>query len=460
MPTGSGKSAIYQIAALLMDGPTVVVSPLIALQKDQAESLEQHRAGGAAVVNSLISEKAQEQALAHAEQGETEFLFLSPEQFANAARLEAVKAAKPSLFVVDEAHCISEWGHSFRPDYLRLGSVIEELGHPAVLALTATANEEVRAEIVARLGMREPRIFVHGFDRPNIWLGVENVASETKKRAMLLDRIRRTARPGIVYASTRKHAEEINDELVSSGISSAFYHGGLGKRDRETMQDQFMNDEVEVIVATSAFGMGVDKPDVRFVFHFEAPDSIDSYYQEIGRAGRDGEPASAVLFYCPTDLRIHKFFKGAGQIRTEEVQHVLDLIEAGDDTHEAGLSKTKLARVLNRLEDLGAVEIAAEGAIRTTADPGTLQEKAEEAAQAQSAMHEAELDRIEKLRIYAEDFGCRRAYILRYFGEDAPVNCGNCDNCQANGTERARLIAETRAKASSDSGPYAAGSAK
>ncbi|MCU1330120.1 MAG: putative ATP-dependent helicase recQ, partial [Bryobacterales bacterium] len=264
MPTGSGKSAIYQIAALMLDGPTIVVSPLIALQKDQAESLNSRRKGGAAVVNSLVTEKAREVAIDEAEQGEKEFLFMAPEQFANPDRMAAVKAAGPSLFVVDEAHCIAEWGHSFRPDYLRLGSVIEELGHPTVLALTATANEAVRAEITSRLGLREPQVFVHGFDRPNLWLGVETAASEEKKRAMLLQRVRESERPGIVYTTTRKDAEQIRDELNNVGISAAFYHGGLKKSDRETMQERFMRDEVEVIVATSAFGMGVDKPNVRF----------------------------------------------------------------------------------------------------------------------------------------------------------------------------------------------------
>ena len=381
--------------------------------------------------------------------GETEFLFLAPEQFANPDRLEAVKAAKPSLFVVDEAHCISEWGHSFRPDYLHLGTVIEALGHPRILALTATANEDVRAEIVARLGMRDPNIFVHGFDRPNIWLGVETVASESKKRSMLLDRIRRSPRPGIVYASTRKHAVEINDELNNTGVTSAFYHGGLNKRDREAMQKQFMNDEVEVIVATSAFGMGVDKPNVRFVFHFEPPDSIDSYYQEIGRAGRDGEPATAVLFYSPNDLTIHKFFKGSGQIKTEDVERILEILQLEGDADDAriydasGLSKIKLSRALNRLAECGAIQTLPEGKIRlTAARPAS--EIAAEAVEAQSKLHSAELDRIDRIRMYAENLECRRAYILRYFGDEAEEKCGNCDNCQGEGTERARLIAETK----------------
>ncbi|MDP9171823.1 MAG: ATP-dependent DNA helicase [Acidobacteriota bacterium] len=455
MPTGSGKSAIYQIPALMLDGPTIVVSPLIALQKDQCEYLNKQKAGGAAVVNSLIPAREQEEALAEAGNGSTEFLFLAPEQFANSDRLEAIRAARPSLFVVDEAHCISEWGHSFRPDYLRLGGVIEALGHPTVLALTATANQDVRSEIVTRLGMREPKIFVHGFDRPNIWLGVETAASETKKRALLLERVRKAERPGIIYTSTRKHAQEINDELNNMGIQSAFYHAGLKKSERIAMQDRFMNDQAEVIVATSAFGMGVDKPNVRFVFHFEPPDSIDSYYQEIGRAGRDGLPSSAVLFYCSGDLTLHKFFKGAGRIGESDVQDVLDVLTQTGESDPAalrertGLSKTKLARVLNRLEDSGAIELEVGGAVRPADAMEAAQATARQAADAQADLHEAELARIEQMRLYAEDLNCRRARLIGYFGEEISSDCGNCDNCQGGGTSRAQLIAETRARAAS-----------
>jgi ATP-dependent DNA helicase RecQ len=459
MPTGSGKSAIYQIPALLLAGPTVVISPLIALQKDQSEELNRHDVGGAVVLNSLISDRAQEKALAEVEDGQVEFLFLAPEQFSNARRLAAVKAASPSLVVIDEAHCITEWGHSFRPDYLRLRDVIEELGHPTVLALTATANEKVRAEIVNRLGLRDPKIFVNGFDRPNIWFGVEVAASETKKRAMLLDRIQNTERPGIVYTTTRKHAEEIRDELNNVNIPSAYYHGALKKTERELMQEQFMEGDVEVIVATSAFGMGVDKANVRFVFHFEPPDSIDSYYQEIGRAGRDGRPASTVLFYNPQDLGIHKFFKGGGQICTADVQHVLDILEyageleATDLQERSGLSRTKFSRVLNRLEECEAIVLSLAGTIRLADNSNGVSDVAAEASSMQADLHKAELQRIENMRTYAESMECRRAYLINYFGEPFGSDCGNCDNCQGGGTERALLVKDLRLRAAQECAP-------
>jgi ATP-dependent DNA helicase RecQ len=452
MPTGFGKSAIYQVPALMLDGPTIIVSPLIALQRDQSEHLQEHEAGGAAVVNSLITHRQQEEALAEAQRGATEFLFMAPEQFASTERVEALKAAGPSLFVVDEAHCISEWGHSFRPEYLRLNRVIETLGRPVVLALTATASPEVRAEIVARLGMRNPRVFVHGFDRPNLWFGVETAGSEESKRLLLIERIRHAKRPGIVYCATRKHAEQICNDLEHLGISSVFYHGGLKKSDREHMQERFMRDEVEVMVATSAFGMGVDKPNVRFVFHYESPGSLDSWYQEVGRAGRDGEPASAVLFYCHGDLNIHKFFKGAGRIETADADRVLRALQSHPETSESelrrltALSKIKLNRVLHRLEENRSIQLAPSGDVRLIAGPADFDRLAAEASRAEAERRKAEMDRIEEMRAYAESLACRRAQLLRHFGEHTPDECGNCDYCQGRGTERVRVLAEKEAE--------------
>jgi ATP-dependent DNA helicase RecQ len=223
--------------------------------------------------------------------------------------------------------------------------------------------------------------------------------------------------------------------------------------DREAMQEQFMNDEVEIIVATSAFGMGVDKPNVRFVFHYEAPDSLDSYYQEIGRAGRDGEPASAVLFYCAKDLTLHKFFAGGGRIEAADVEAVLDVITNRSDANLARvqkatkITKIKLSRVLQRLEDARMIEVQTDGIIHPVTI-ANVKEVAKEAAEAQSALHEAELVRIEQMRMYAEELECRRKHLLAYFGEEASPTCSNCDNCQGTGTTRAEIISEARARAS------------
>lgn len=454
MPTGHGKSAIYQIAALLLDGPTIVVSPLIALQKDQSEFLNRRSAGGAATVNSHMPPSSQEEALDAASEGETEFLFLSPEQLANPERLQEVAAAKPSLFVIDEAHCISQWGHSFRPDYLGLGAAVKALKHPVVLALTATANPEVRAEIVSRLGMRDPEILVHGFDRPNIWLGVETASGEEKKRALLLDRVKRSTLPGLVYVSTRRHAEEIVTELASAGVPSAAYHAGMNKRDRQSVQERFMQDALSIVVATSAFGMGIDKPNVRFVYHFDSPGSLDSYYQEMGRAGRDGSPASAVLFFCPKDLTLHKFFSASERIGEKQFSAAVAALTAASEktvtqaalAERSAIPKTKLKRVLQALADLHAIRIAKSGAVTLLSDAAALEEQARQAVELQTRIIANGTARIEEMRVYAENLDCRRARLLRYFGEDAPESCGNCDNCQGRGTTRAELIAQTRAQ--------------
>jgi ATP-dependent DNA helicase RecQ len=278
MPTGSGKSAIYEVGGLHLEGPTIVVSPLIALQRDQVDGLRERGVAAAAVVNSTLGRGQRREALADVQEGEVEFLFLAPEQFGSEDVLRELRAARPSLFVVDEAHCISDWGHDFRPDYLRLGAVVEALGRPTVLALTATAAPRVREEIVERLGMRNPRVVVRGFDRPSLRLAVLPFDREAAKTAALLRHVAAADKPGIVYVATRRQAEDVASALVESGVQADAYHAGMRPADRETVQARFMDDRSEVIVATSAFGMGIDKPDVRFVHHHHVSESLDAYY--------------------------------------------------------------------------------------------------------------------------------------------------------------------------------------
>jgi ATP-dependent DNA helicase RecQ len=438
MPTGSGKSAIYQIATLMFPGPAVVISPLIALQRDQLESIESTQVADAAVVNSTIRRSAREEALEEFEDRSLDFLFTAPEQFHDADMLERLRAARPSLFVVDEAHCISEWGDTFRPEYLQLGAVVAELGHPTVLALTATASPLVREEIVARLDMREPSVMVQGFDRPNIWLGVERFHDETVKTRELVDWVGAAGGPGIVYVSTRKNAEHIAALLSDRGILARAYHAGLRKADRDEVQERFMADTVRVIVATNAFGMGVDKPNVRFVAHYDVPESLDTYYQEIGRAGRDGEPARAMLFYRPEDFSIHQFFAGTGQVDTDQVQLVAEIVQTSegpveptDVREETGLSQSKLRTALSRLEEVGAVDVLPGGAVVRNEDVAHMngEELVEEAVERDRHRRIADRSRIEMMRGYSEIQGCRREYLLNYFGEQYASPCGCCDNC-------------------------------
>jgi ATP-dependent DNA helicase RecQ len=436
MPTGSGKSAIYQIAGLMLEGATVVISPLIALQKDQIDSINETDEGAAVAVNSSQRVAEAREALEKIEDGRGKYIFLAPEQLHRAETVEALQKAKVSLFVVDEAHCISEWGHDFRPDYMQLGPMLERLGHPAVLAMTATASAQVRDEIVARLGMRSPKVFVHGFDRPNIYLRVDQFETEDEKQQAIVHRVLWAEKPGIVYVGTRKNAEMLMQALDDEGMNAVFYHAGLKAAERRTIQDKFMGGEVDIIVATNAFGMGIDKANVRFVYHYDVSDSLDSYYQEIGRAGRDGEKAEAVLFFRSADIGAQKFRSGEGHLAAQEFEHVAEVIadqegpvrpeEIADDVD---LSDRKLTKVINRLEDVGAVEVLPTGELEIN-EEADLSRTAEAAAQEQERRKEVKRQRLLQMEEYADTSQCRRELLLRYFGDDFRGPCGNCDNCQ------------------------------
>ena len=436
MPTGSGKSAVYQIPALLLHGPTIVVSPLIALQRDQvAALLARTGAGGAVHANSSLSRARQEAAYEAVAAGDVEFLFLAPEQLAKDEVVERLAGVSPSLFVVDEAHCVSSWGHDFRPDYLRLGQVIEALGHPPVLALTATASPPVRDEIVERLRMRDPASVVRGFDRPNVRLIVEPHLDDDQKREAVVMRALGEPKPGIVYTATRKSAEAYAAAIAELGMPAAAYHAGMKGSDREQVQRGFMDGSLDVVVATTAFGMGIDKADVRFVLHADVADSLDSYYQEVGRAGRDGEPADAVLFYRPEDLGLRKFF-ASGAPDTAAMQklvHLLrlhgDPVPLADAAVQLDVTPTRLVAMLNLLEEAGAVRVLPGSLLVPVDDPRTPRQASKAAAEIAESHRKVEQSRVEMIRGYAETQGCRRQYLLAYFGEQRDDICGNCDTC-------------------------------
>ncbi|KUN78991.1 recombinase RecQ [Streptomyces bungoensis] len=438
MPTGSGKSAVYQVPALMLSGPVVVVSPLLALQRDQMAGLpDGDRAPGAVAVNSDLGAAGTRAAWEAVRRGEARFVYLAPEQLAKDEVLERLAELRPALFVVDEAQCVSSWGHDFRPDYLRLEQAVRRIGGPPVLALTATAAPPVRREITERLGMRRPKLMVTGFDRPEIRLEVSRFLDENRRRRAVIERAAAEPKPGIVYAATRKDTEYFAGELAALGLAAESYHAGLRASERARIHDAFLSGAADVVVATSAFGMGIDKEDVRFVLHAALPGSLDAYYQEIGRAGRDGRPVLAVLHYRPEDTGMQTYFaaRSPGRTALSDVagavhEHRRDPAGLEELRRETGLSRNRVTAAVNLLEEADAVATGEDGEIRPApgVPPGQAAEQAERAAQAH---RRTDRSRVEMARAYAETTGCRRHFLLAYFGQDYQAPCGNCDTCDA-----------------------------
>ncbi|HJU55838.1 MAG TPA: ATP-dependent DNA helicase RecQ, partial [Pyrinomonadaceae bacterium] len=308
MPTGGGKSLCYQLPALMKPGATIVVSPLIALMKDQVDALAARNLP-ATFINSSLTFEEQKARIQGVRRGLYKLVYVAPERFRSAHFVETLRSIDISLFAVDEAHCISQWGHDFRPDYIRLRQSIEEIGRPQVAALTATATPYVRADIIEQLNLREPRAFVSGFDRPNLSIVVVHTQKEREK----INHIRalastHAAGSGIIYTSTRKAVEQVTNRLLGAGLNVTGYHAGMDEAARTRAQEDFMTGRSQMIVATNAFGMGIDKSDIRFVAHYQMPGSIEAYYQEIGRAGRDGFPSDCVLLFNYADKRTQDYF--------------------------------------------------------------------------------------------------------------------------------------------------------
>jgi ATP-dependent DNA helicase RecQ len=461
LPTGGGKSLVYQLTSQHLDGVTIVVSPLLALMKDQIEAVDEIGVR-ASLVNSTLTEREAEDELDDVRAGSAHLLYVTPERFDDEEFMDELRRARVALFVVDEAHCVSEWGHSFRPSYLTLRQAHERLGRPPLLALTATATPWIRREIIERLGLRRPDVVVEGADRPNLFYEVRRVETEAADRGALqallagddpesagydealAARLQAAMQgSGIIYTATTRAAEETAEWLQGWGVSADFYHGRRKKADRERVQDGFMDGSIRVIACTNAFGMGVDKPDVRFVAHHAVSESLDTYWQEVGRAGRDRAPAEAILFYRPQDLGVRRF-QASGRVDRAALDQVARGLRAAAGAEvdpraiaeELHLSRTRVATALHRLQEVDIAIVRDDGMATAAAGVEDLDEDALDAAIDHAALAEEQREsfdrsRVEMMRAYAEQDGCRRAFVLGYFGEEYDPPCGNCDWCEA-----------------------------
>lgn len=441
LPTGGGKSLCYQLPALFLPRAILVVSPLISLMQDQQNKLT-GRNIPATNLNSTLTPAEEREAIEGIRHKEPELIYITPERLENPEYMDLLKKTGVSLIVVDEAHCVSQWGHDFRPAFLAIRDAIRILGKPPVLALTATATPQVIEDILKQLSIEDALVVNHGINRPNLLFEVVRTVNEEEKFERLVDIIRQTTfGPGIVYVPTVRQANDLFDRLLQRGLRVGRYHGKMKAKDREQSQEAFMNDEYPFIVATKAFGLGIDKPNLRVVVHYAFPDSLESYVQEAGRAGRDGKPARATLFYRLEDRRVQSYFLGGKYPHQDEslrVYHAISRLsmEANNQTgvtmaaviERTGLHKNRVKVIVALLEALGIVERGRRlKKRRDFADDAEFRTFVEEYEQ----RHADDQDRLETMMRYGQTTMCRVRYLTQYFGQKQSTDCGHCDNCQS-----------------------------
>ncbi len=469
MPTGAGKSLCYQLPAAIAEGTTLIVSPLVALMRDQVLALQERTSfaeAGCAYLNSSQTSSEQHGVLDALRAGDLKLLYVAPERFRAAGFIEAIRSTRLARLVVDEAHCISQWGHDFRPDYLALKSAVEVLGNPPLTAVTATATKRVQHSIVENLGMREPQIFIGGFDRPNLHfaaIACKNDLERANKLMKALPRLAARGGSGLIYVATRKQCEEVTglaeQALAPLGVKAAPYHAGMEANLRNATQSGWLSGEIHLLVATNAFGMGIDKPDVRYVIHWVYPESPEAYYQEAGRAGRDGRKSRAVILHHFSDKRLREFFIENDALSLEKIQTAHSEIcrrtqsqTSSDEYSDGDASVVAIPKswwqyslnwnditvraVLGKLDHFGLIERLTENADNTvvrivqTQIPSPLQRQIENHLASEIAERRARLD---EMIAYCKARSCRRRLLLEYFGDEHEATPREycCDVCDA-----------------------------
>jgi ATP-dependent DNA helicase RecQ len=455
LPTGYGKSACYQIPSMIMPNPVVVVSPLLALLEDQTRSLEK-RGVPVVRVDGTVRGKARREAMARIAEGGPLLVMTTPETLGGEELRLALMETGISLFAVDEAHCASEWGHDFRPAYLRLHEMIGRYGRPPVLALTATATASVRDDLIRILALQDPLIIAASPHRSNLCFEVIECGSTARLRA-LTRLILRLRRPGIIYCSTTKEVDAVHGALRAMGIPAHRYHGGMKGSDRKAEQELFMKRGRRlVMVATSAFGLGIDKPDIRYVVHFQTPSSLEQYVQEAGRAGRDGRQSHCILLHHFDDRDIHEFLQSQSRIRPQQlfqlVKALVAYVEEGrfpdimDLAASAQLAQRVTSAVLAVLESASLVEITTEKYVRPVIPPEELLDRARRLTEQFQRLRKLDTERLDAMEAYASKEVCRAQMLREYFGVESGSECGACDMCRQAGERPGSFFEPLRKK--------------